>query len=80
VPQPRTLEITYMAQTGASQMVLQITSELGQRYQVQYLNDVAGSRWTNEGNEVTALAANTAVAVAYSSSNPQRFYRVVAVD
>ena len=80
VPQSKELRITSMAQTGASQMTLQFPSVVGQGYQVQYIDTVTASNWSNAGSEVVAAAVNTAVNVAYSSSNPQRFYRVIAVD
>jgi hypothetical protein len=74
------MKITSMAQTGASQMTLLFPSVVGQSYQVQYIDTVTASSWTNAGSEVVAVAANTAVNVAFSTSNPQRFYRVITVD
>jgi hypothetical protein len=80
VPQPQELKITSMAQTGASQMTLQFPTVVGQSYQVQYIDTVTATNWTNAGSEVAAVAVNTAVNVAFSTGNPQRFYRVITVD
>jgi hypothetical protein len=80
LPTAQEMKITSMAQTGASQMTLLFPSVVGQSYQVQYIDTVTASSWTNAGSEVVAVAANTAVNVAFSTSNPQRFYRVITVD
>ncbi|HAV61043.1 MAG TPA: hypothetical protein DCY13_01600 [Verrucomicrobiales bacterium] len=80
VPQPKELRITHIAQTGANQMTLQFPSFVGQSYKIQYIEEVTASNWTDATPEVVAVAENTAVNVAYSQTNPHRFYRVITVD
>lgn len=53
---------------------------VGQRYQVQYRNNVEGPGWTDIGPEVSAAKENVAVEIPVDPQQPHRFFRVIEVE
>jgi uncharacterized repeat protein (TIGR03803 family) len=49
----------------------------GQKYQLQYNNDLSSTNWLNAGSSV--IASNTVVAVSGPATNSQCFYRIALV-
>ncbi|MDH7504159.1 MAG: S8 family serine peptidase, partial [Verrucomicrobiota bacterium] len=74
------LQITGIAVTGSEEVTLQWTAVVGQRYQVQYRDNVEGPGWTNIAGEVSAMRTDVSAALPFSPSQPQRFYRIAEVE
>ncbi len=74
------LMITGIAVTGSEEITLQWTAVVGQRYQAQYRDNVEGRGWTNIGGEASAMRTDVSLALPYSSTQAQRFYRIAEVE
>jgi len=74
------LLITDVAVTASNLITLQWSAVVGQRYQVQYRDNVEGPGWTNYDGEVSAMRTNVSLSLPFSISQPQRFYRVAEVE
>jgi hypothetical protein len=74
------LLITDIAVTASNLITLKWSTVVGQRYQVQYRDNLAGAGWTTISGEVSAMRTNVSVPLSYSSAQPQRFYRVAEVE
>jgi hypothetical protein len=80
-PQPKpALLITDIAVTASNLITLQWSAVVGQRYQVQYRDNVEGPGWTNISGEISAMRTNVSVSISYSPAQPQRFYRIAEVE
>ena len=74
------LVITDIAVTASNLITLQWSAVVGQRYQVQYRDNVEGPGWTNFDGEVSAMRTNVSLNLPFSPSQPQRFYQVAEVE
>ena len=74
------LVITDIAVTASNLSTLQWSAVVGQRYQVQYRDNVEGPGWTNFDGEVSAMRTNVSLNLPFSPSQPQRFYQVAEVE
>jgi len=80
-PQPKPpLLIAHLAVTASNLITLEWSAVVGQRYQVQYRDNVAGPGWTNISGEISAMRTNVSSSISYSSTQPQRFYRIAEVE
>ena len=64
---------------GSGQIGLSWDAVVGQRYRVQYKDDVAGTTWTDVAGDIIASKPRVAVALNISGA-AQRFFRVVEVE
>jgi hypothetical protein len=74
------LLITDIAVTASNAITLQWAAVVGQRYQVQYRDNVEGPGWTNTSGEISAMRTNVSASLTYSPAQPQRFYRIAEVE
>ena len=74
-PQPKPPLVLSLGIVSSNAVALRWPSVVGQRYQVQYKNDLNTTNWTNLGSEWSATKTNLAVTSTYT--NDARFYRVV---
>jgi hypothetical protein len=77
--QPPSFKINQILQTATNSISLGWPAVVGQRYQVQYVDAVTATNWANIGAQVSARLTNVVVAVVYTNTVPQRFYRAVQV-
>ncbi len=70
--------INGITQTGSNTVAVAWYATVGTDYKVQYIDEVdaPASAWTDATGTVTAQYPLTAVEVAYSPSQPKRFYRI----
>jgi hypothetical protein len=74
------LLITGIAVTASNLITLEWSAVVGQRYEVQYRDNVEGPGWTSFGGEVSAMRTNVSLSLPFSAAQPQRFYRVAEVE
>jgi len=74
------LRITDIGRTSTNLITLKWTGVVGQRYQVQYRNNIDDPGWTNVGGEVSAMRADVSADSPFSEAQPQRFYCVMEVE
>ncbi|HOC01447.1 MAG TPA: S8 family serine peptidase [Verrucomicrobiota bacterium] len=81
VPQPKP-ELRFIGQQIAPSGDFAVIWQgvVGQRYQVQYRNNVEGPGWTDIGPEVSAAKESVAVELPVDPQQPHRFFRVMEVE
>lgn len=77
-PQPKPPLALSLGVVSSNAVALRWPSVTGQRYQVQYKNDLNITNWTNLGGEWSATKTN--LAITSSFTNVMRFYRVTEVQ
>ncbi len=81
VAQPKPdFRIINQAVTPVGDFALVWQAVVGQRYQVQYRNNIEGPGWTDIGPEVTAALPTVGVELAIDPQQPHRFFRVAEVE
>lgn len=81
IPQPKP-ELRFIGQQIAPSGDFAVIWQgvVGQRYQVQYRNNVEGPGWTDIGSEVSAAKEHVAVELPVEPQQPHRFFRVMEVE
>lgn len=81
VPQAKPeFRITNQSITPAGDFALVWQAVVGQRYQVQYRNNVEGPGWTDIGPEVVAALPTVSVELPIDPQQPHRFFQVIEVE
>ncbi len=81
VPQAKPeFRITNQMVTPGGDFALTWKAVVGQRYQVQYRNNVEGPGWTDIGPEVVAALPTVSVELPTDPQQPHRFFQVVEVE